>query len=80
MPRTGSSKSVPQSGAAIAHSAWRREIVFRNASVTNDDFDEKALIKQLYPDQETYKKQEQRRFEILDTHWDLPIEDVDLNA
>jgi len=28
------------------------------------------MIKQLYPDQETYKKEEQRRFEILDAHWD----------
>jgi len=30
--------------------------------------------------QETYKKEEQRRFEILDAHWDLPIKDVDLEA
>jgi hypothetical protein len=59
---------------------YRVTIVFKNASVTNDDFDEKALIKQLYPDQETYKKEEQRRFEILDAHWDLPIKDVDLNG
>lgn len=27
-------------------------------------------------DQEFYKKEEQRRFEILDAHWDLPIKDV----
>jgi len=59
---------------------YRVTIVFKNAAVTNDDFDEKALIKQMYPDQETYKKEEQRRFEILDAHWDLPIKDVDLNA
>jgi hypothetical protein len=59
---------------------YRVTIVFKNATVANDGFDEKALIKQLYPDQETYKKEEQRRFEILDGHWDLPIRDVDLNA
>lgn len=59
---------------------YRVTIVFKNASVANDGFDEKALIKQLYPDQDTYKKEEQRRFEILDAHWDLPIKDVDLNA
>ncbi len=59
---------------------YRVTIVFKNAAVANDAFDEKALIKQLYPDQETYKKEEQRRFEILDAHWDLPIKDVDLNA
>ncbi len=59
---------------------YRVTIVFKNATVANDGFDEKALIKQLYPDQETYKKEEQRRFEILEAHWDLPIKDVDLNA
>jgi hypothetical protein len=59
---------------------YRVTIVFKNATVANDGFDEKALIRQMYPDQETYKKEEQRRFEILDAHWDLPIKDVDLNA
>jgi len=38
-------------------------IVFKNAAIANDNFDSSALIKQLYPDQETYKKEEQRRFE-----------------
>jgi hypothetical protein len=59
---------------------YRVTIVFKNATVANDGFDEKALIKQLYPDQETYKKEEQRRFEILGAHWDLPIKDLNLNA
>jgi hypothetical protein len=27
-----------------------------------------------------YKKEEQRRFEILDGHWDLPIKEVDLDG
>lgn len=59
---------------------YRVTIVFKNAAVANDGFDEKALIKQLYPDQATYKREEQRRFEILEAHWDLPIKNVDLNA
>ena len=59
---------------------YRVTIVFKSAAVANDGFDEKALIKQLYPDQVTYKREEQRRFEILDAHWDLPIKDVDLTA
>jgi hypothetical protein len=59
---------------------FRVTIVFKNAAIANDNFDSAALIKQLYPDQETYKKEEQRRFEILDAHWDLPIKDVDLDA
>jgi hypothetical protein len=59
---------------------YRVTIVFKNAGIANDNFDSSAIIKQLYPDQETYKKEEQRRFEILDAHWDLPIKDVDLDA
>ena len=59
---------------------YRVTIVFKNAAVANDNFDSSAIIKQLYPDQDTYKKEEQRRFEILDAHWDLPIKDVDLDA
>jgi hypothetical protein len=37
------------------------------------------LLKQLFPDQATFKREEQRRFEILDAHWDVPIKDVDLD-
>jgi hypothetical protein len=37
---------------------------------------EEALIRKLYPDQEKYKKEEQRRFEILDAHWDVPLTPV----
>jgi len=59
---------------------YRVTIVYKNAAIANDGFDASAIIKQLYPDQETYKKEEQRRFEILDAHWDLPIKDVDLDA
>ena len=59
---------------------FRVTIVFKNAAIANDNFDSAALIKQLFPDQETYKKEEQRRFEILDAHWDLPIKDVDLDG
>ena len=59
---------------------YRVTIVFKNAAVANDGYDSSALLKQMFPDQETYKKEEQRRFQILLAHWDLPIQDVDLNA
>jgi hypothetical protein len=35
------------------------------------------LEKKLYPDQDTFKKEEQRRFEILDAHWDVPLTPVE---
>lgn len=57
---------------------YRVTIVFRNAAAHNEDFDEQALARQLFPDQDTYKREEQRRFEILLAHWDLPIKTVDL--
>lgn len=59
---------------------YRVTIVFKNAAIANDDFDTKPLLKQLFPDQETYQREEQRRFAILDAHWDLPIKNVDLDA
>jgi len=59
---------------------YRVTIVFKNAAAANEDFDEEALKKQLFPDQETYKKEEQRRFEILLSHSDVPIKTVDLEA
>jgi hypothetical protein len=59
---------------------FRVTIVFKNATVANEPFDEAALQKQMYPDQETFQHEEQRRFEILDAHWDLPIKTVDLDV
>jgi len=59
---------------------YRVTIVFKNGAVATEPFDEAALQKQLYPDQETFKKEEQRRFEILLAHWDLPIKPVDVEA
>jgi len=59
---------------------FRVTIVYKNAAIANDNFDSAALIKQLFPDQDTYKKEEQRRFEILDSHSDVPIMEVDLDG
>ena len=38
---------------------------------------EEELAKKLYPDQDTFKKEEKRRFEILDAHWDVPLVEVE---
>jgi hypothetical protein len=59
---------------------YRVTIVFKNAAIANDDFDPSSILKQLFPDQESYKREEKRRFEILEGHWDVPIKDVDLDA
>jgi hypothetical protein len=36
--------------------------------------------KQLFPDQATMKREEQRRWELTEVHWDLPIRQIDPNA
>jgi hypothetical protein len=59
---------------------YRTTIIFKNAEVAHDNFDTPTLLKQLFPDQATYKLEEQHRFEILEAHWDVPIKDVDLDA
>ena len=56
---------------------YRVTIRFKNSTVaTTADPQEEGLIKQVWPDQETYKREEQRRFEILLAHWDLPVTDI----
>lgn len=56
---------------------YRVTIRFKNSTMgTTANPNEDALIKQLWPDQETYKREEQRRFEILLAHWDLPLTDI----
>jgi hypothetical protein len=56
---------------------YRVTIRFKNSTAaTTSNPDEEAMIKQLWPDQEKYKKEEQRRFEILAAHWDLPVTEI----
>ena len=56
---------------------YRVTIRFKNSTVaTTANPDEERMIRQLWPDQTTYKREEQRRFEILLSHWDLPVTDI----
>jgi hypothetical protein len=56
---------------------YRVTIAYKNSTVaTTSNPDEEALVKKLYPDQAAYEREEQRRFEILLAHWDLPVADV----
>lgn len=58
---------------------YRVTIVFKNLAAAHDASAEESLIKQMYPNQATYKKEEQRRFEILLAHWDVPLVPVALD-
>ena len=56
---------------------YRVTIRFKNSTVaTTANPDEEHYIQELWPDQPTYKREEQRRFEILLAHWDLPVTDI----
>ena len=56
---------------------YRVTIRFKNSTLaTTANPDEERFIKQLWPDQKTYEREEQRRFEILLGHWDLPVTDI----
>lgn len=56
---------------------YRVTIRFKNSTAaTTANPDEARFIRQLWPDQERYKREEQRRFEILLAHWDLPVTDI----
>ncbi|HEX8713045.1 MAG TPA: hypothetical protein VF730_14295 [Terracidiphilus sp.] len=56
---------------------YRVTIVYKNSTVaTTSNPDEESFIRELWPDQATYQKEEQRRFEILVAHWDLPVTDI----
>ena len=56
---------------------YRVTIRYKDSTVaTTANPDEAAFIKELWPDQATYQKEEQHRFEILAAHWDLPVTDI----
>ncbi len=56
---------------------YRVTLTFKNSTMaTTTNPDEGAMIKQLWPDQATFTCEEQRRFEILLSHWDLPVTEV----
>lgn len=58
---------------------FRVTIVFKNAALAfaADLLD--PYKKQLYPDQEKLKKDEQHRFELLISHWDVMVEQLIIN-
>jgi len=56
---------------------YRVTIRYKNSTLaTTTNPEEETFIKELWPDQATYQREEQRRFEILLGHWDLPVTDI----
>ncbi len=57
---------------------YRVTIVWKNSTVAHDDDDGSVDAKRLFPDQERFKREEQRRFELLIGHWDVAVVPVDM--
>ena len=53
-------------------------ITYKDTAAMVGPSGEDEIVKRLYPDQATFKKEEQRRFEILDAHWDVPLNEVSM--
>ncbi len=52
---------------------FRFTIVWKDAATAYEDFDQSPIVKELYPDQDKFKKEEQQRFELLLEHMDVPV-------
>lgn len=55
---------------------YRVTLVFPNVLAAHDKTHEPEVIRSLYPDQETFGREELRRFELLLAHWDLPVAEI----
>jgi hypothetical protein len=54
------------------------QIVFKDAAALDGPSGEEEIQKRLYPDRAKFLQEEQRRFEIVDAHWDVPLNELDL--
>jgi hypothetical protein len=59
---------------------YRVTLTFRDSAAAHDPAHDEAVKRQLYPDQDALRKEEQRRFEILISHWDVVVDGVDLDG
>jgi hypothetical protein len=48
-------------------------ITYRDWAAVQDHA-EAEIAERLFPNQELYRTEERRRFELLDAHWDVPLE------
>jgi len=55
-------------------------ITYRDIAAMTGPSDDAEIVRRLYPDQTKFQKEEQRRFEILDAHWDVPLNELDLET
>ncbi len=49
------------------------EITYRDTAALAGPSEEESIQRKLFPDRAKFLKEEQRRFEILEGHWDVPL-------
>jgi len=62
-------------------SRWDYRVVITRASHDAPPGEsESEVARQLFPDQDTFRREENRRWELTTNHWDLPIHQIDINV
>lgn len=69
-------RAAYQRGCAVDY----RVVIVRASYDAPQGQSEGEIAKQLFPDQEVFKREENRRWELTANHWDLPIHLVDINV
>ena len=55
-------------------------MTFRDSEALMAPANDVEIARGLFSDLETFRAEEQRRFEILDAHWDVPLTEVDFET
>jgi len=55
-------------------------ITYRDTAAMMGPSNDAEIVKKLYPDAAAFAREEQRRFEILDAHWDVPLNELDMET
>jgi hypothetical protein len=55
-------------------------LTFKDAAALYGPSPDEAIVHRLYSDLATFRQEEQRRFQILDAHWDVPLNEIDLDS
>lgn len=53
-------------------------ITYRDTAAMTTPANEAEIQRRLYPDLQKFQNEEKRRFEILDAHWDVPLNQLDM--
>jgi hypothetical protein len=53
-------------------------ITYRDSAAMTGPAGEEEIVTRLYQDRATFQREEARRFEILEAHWDVPLNEIDM--